>query len=402
MHPSDAAPGPAVPSRTRVAIIGAGPAGLILGHLLHLAGVDTVVLECRSREYVERRVRAGVLESATAQLLRDTGVGARMDREGMRHDGFSIRFDRTDHRIPLLELTGRGLTVYGQQEVLKDLIAARLAAGAPLLFDVSHVALHDLTGPHPSVTFRDATGRNQTVHCEVVAGCDGFHGISRETIPAGVLRGYEHTYPYSWLGVLARAAPWHHELIYGYSERGFALHSMRSPLISRLYLQVPAGERIGAWPDERIWDELDLRLAADGFALTRGPVLEKSIHAMRSFVVEPMRYGRLLLAGDAAHIVPPTGAKGLNLAVSDVRVLAAALVEFFATGSSLLLDAYSDTCLRRVWQVEHFSWWMTSMLHIAPDASPFTTRLQREQLRHTTSSITALTSLAEHYVGPPW
>jgi p-hydroxybenzoate 3-monooxygenase len=387
--------------RTRVAIIGAGPAGLVLAHLLYLAGVDAVVLECRTREYVERRVRAGVLEPPTAQLLRDIGVGARMDREGMAHDGFSIRFDRADHRVPLAELTGRGLTIYGQQEVIKDLIAARLAAGLPLLFDVARVELHDLTGPRPSVTFADATGAPQRLECDVIAGCDGFRGVSRGAVPAGALTAYEHAYPFAWLGVLARAAPWHEDLIYAFSDHGFALHSMRSPQISRLYLQVPTGERIEDWADEQIWDELDRRLVADGFTLTRGPLLEKGITAMRSFVVDPMRYGRLFLAGDAAHIVPPTGAKGLNLAVADVRVLARALTEYFATGRSLLLDAYSDTCLRRVWRVEHFSWWMTTMLHVVPDAGPFATRLQREQLRYTTGSTAALTSLAENYVGLP-
>jgi p-hydroxybenzoate 3-monooxygenase len=388
--------------QTQVAIVGAGPAGLVLSHLLARAGVESVVLECRSRQYVERRVRAGVLEAPTVKLLQDLGVADRLRREGLPHHGLSIRFDGADQRIALTELTGRHITVYGQQEVVKDLIAARLAAGLPIVFDASDVVLHDLETDKPRVTYRDAAGVARELRCGVVAGCDGFHGVSRPSVPHGALTVYEHSYPYAWLGVLAKAAPSHEELIYAFSDRGFALHSMRSPEITRLYLQVPAEERMDAWPDERIWSELDRRLASDGFALNRGPVLEKGITAMRSFVVEPLRYGRLFLAGDAAHIVPPTGAKGMNLAIADVAVLARALTRFFATGRDDLLDAYSETCLRRIWRAEHFSWWMTTTLHLAPDQDPFARQLQRAQLRYLTSSVAARTSLAENYVGLPF
>jgi p-hydroxybenzoate 3-monooxygenase len=390
--------------RTRVGIIGAGPAGLMLAHLLRLAGIDSVVLEARSREYVEQRVRAGVLEHPTVELLREAGVGARLDREGLPHHGFSLRFDGVDHRVGLTDLTGRKITVYGQQEVVKDLIADRLAAGEPLLFDVSDVEPHDFAGAAatPRITFRDADGTARELRCDVIAGCDGYHGVSRPSVPAGALQVYERVYPYAWLGVLAKTPPSHDELIYTYHDRGFALHSMRSPEITRLYLQVPPDESIEQWPDNRIWDELGQRLAADGFTLTSGPLLEKGITAMRSFVVEPMRYGRLFLAGDAAHIVPPTGAKGMNLAIADVRVLAAALADFFENGDARALDAYSDTCLRRVWRAEHFSWWMTSMLHLSPQADPFERRLQLSQLRYTAASTAALTSLAENYVGLPY
>jgi p-hydroxybenzoate 3-monooxygenase len=385
--------------RTRVAIVGAGPAGLMLAHLLRRAGIDSVVLEARSREYVERRVRAGVLEQPTVDLLRATGLGDRLDREGLPHHGFALRFDGADHRIALTDLTGRSITVYGQQEVVKDLIAAGLAAGQPIHFEASDVALHDLATDSPSVTYRDAGGTERTLRCDVIAGCDGFHGVSRPSIPPDALRAYEHTYPYAWLGILARTPPSHHELIYAYHERGFALHSMRSPELTRLYLQVAPDERLDDWPPQRIWDELGRRLGIDGFTLTSGPLVESSIAPMRSFVVEPMRYGRLFLAGDAAHIVPATGAKGMNLAIADVRVLAEALTAYFADGRTDPLDAYSDTCLRRVWRAEHFSWWMTSMLHQAPDADAFARRLQLAQLRYTASSTAAATSLAENYVG---
>jgi p-hydroxybenzoate 3-monooxygenase len=388
--------------RTLVGIVGAGPAGLMLAHLLHLAGIDAVVLETRSREYVERRVRAGVLEQPTVRLLREVGLGARMDREGLVHHGISLRFDGADHRIALTELTGDSIMVYGQQEVVKDLIAARLGAGAPILFEVSEVVLHDLATDRPRITFRDRDGTAQELDCAVIAGCDGFHGVSRESVPAGALHTHQREYPFAWLGILAETAPSHDELIYTYSSRGFALHSMRSPKITRLYLQVDPHERIEDWPDGRIWDELDLRLAADGFHLQAGPVLEKSITAMRSLVIEPMRYGRLLLAGDAAHIVPPTGAKGMNLAIADVRVLARALTALLHEGSTDLLDAYSQTCLRRVWRAEHFSWWMTSMLHLSPTADEFERRLQLSQLRYTATSTAAATSLAENYVGLPY
>jgi p-hydroxybenzoate 3-monooxygenase len=391
--------------RIQVGIVGAGPAGLLLGHLLHRAGIDAVVLETRSRDYVQRRVRAGVLEQPTVELLREAGVAERLDREGLVHHGISLRFDAADHRIAFDELTGRSITVYGQQEVVKDLIAARVAADAPLHFDVADVALHDLDTAAPRITYRDRDGHGRELVCDVIAGCDGFHGITRDSVPAGALQIYEHTYPLAWLGILAEAPPSHAELIYAYHERGFALHSMRSPRITRLYLQVAPDEDIAAWPDERIWEELHRRLSADGFTLTEGPVLEKSITGMRSFVVEPMRYGRLFLAGDAAHIVPPTGAKGMNLAMVDVHRLATALAAFYGQGSgggrTDLLDAYSDTCLRRAWRAEHFSWWMTSMLHRFADADPFQHRLQLSQLRYTATSPAAATSLAENYVGLP-
>lgn len=390
--------------RAQVAIVGAGPAGLLLAHLLHLDGIESVVLDNRSRDYVQRRVRAGVLEHPTVQLLREAGLAGRLDREGLVHHGISLRFDGADHRIAFDELTGRSITVYGQQEVVKDLIAARVASGAPLEFEVSDVAVHDLFGDTARVTYRGADGAAREIVCDYIAGCDGFHGITRPAALAssGTATGYDHTYPFAWLGILAQAPPSHQELIYARHERGFALHSMRSPAITRMYLQVPPREDIADWPDDRIWAELQIRLGADGFTLTEGPVLEKSITGMRSFVTAPMRYGRLLLAGDAAHIVPPTGAKGMNLAIADVRRLAAALSQRCHRGSDELLDGYSDACLRRVWRAEHFSWWMTSMLHRFDDADPFAQQMQLSQLRYITSSRAAATSLAENYVGLPY
>jgi p-hydroxybenzoate 3-monooxygenase len=389
-------------ARTRVGIVGAGPAGLMLAHLLHLAGVDSVVLERRSRDYVEKRVRAGVLEHPTVELLRETGMAARLDTQGLPHHGFALRFDGVDHRVALTDLTGRTITVYGQQEVVKDLIAARLGAGLPLEFEVDDVVVHDLTTDAPRITYRDSGGTVRELACDLIAGCDGFHGVCRPSVPAGGLEIFERAYPYAWLGVLAKAPPSHEELIYTYHERGFALHSMRSPEVTRLYLQVPPDEAIEDWSDTRIWEELGRRLAADGFTLTSGPIMEKSVTPMRSFVVEPMRHGRLFLAGDAAHIVPPTGAKGMNLAIADVRTLARAAAAFVTDGRTDLLDAYSDTCLRRVWRAEHFSWWMTSMLHRDPSGDPFGHRLQLSQLRYTAGSTAALTSLAENYVGLPY
>jgi p-hydroxybenzoate 3-monooxygenase len=389
--------------RTQVAIVGAGPAGLVLAHLLARCGVDSVVLEARSRHHVEHRVRAGVLEHPTVQLLCDTGVGERLRREGLEHRGISLRFDRADHRIDFAALTGQCITVYGQQEVVKDLIAARLAAGGEILFGVDGVRLSGLDTDEPEVAFTDSGGGERVLRAAVVAGCDGFHGVCRPTVPAGDQRIFERDYPFAWLGILAKAAPAHGEVVYAHGDRGFALASMRSPEVTRLYLQVPLEEAIEAWSDERIWEELNARLALEGgFALNEGPIFERGITAMRSFVVEPMRYGRLFLAGDAAHIVPPTGAKGMNLAVADVAVLAEALERFFATGRADLLDGYSDRCLRRVWRAEHFSWWMTSMLHLTPGADPFERRLQLSQLRYVTSSPAASTSLAENYVGLPY
>jgi p-hydroxybenzoate 3-monooxygenase len=388
--------------RTQVGIVGAGPAGLMLSHLLHLQGIESVVLEARSRDYVEQRVRAGVLEHGTVELLDETGVGARMRREGLVHRGLELRFGGSGHRVDLHDLSGgRTITVYGQQEVVKDLIKARLDAGGQILFEVEDVRLEDLDSDRPLIRYLH-DGSEQELHCDVIAGCDGFHGVSRPSIPDGVLTVLERVYPFAWLGILAQTPPSSDELIYSYHERGFALHSMRSPEITRLYLQVDPAEEVARWPDERIWKELEARFATrDGFSLTQGPVIEKGITPMRSFVVEPMQYGRLFLAGDAAHIVPPTGAKGLNLAVADVRVLAEALAAYYASGRTDLLDGYSARCLRRVWRVQHFSWWMTSMLHQDPGADPYQHRLQLAQLEYVVRSRAAGVTLAENYVGLP-
>jgi p-hydroxybenzoate 3-monooxygenase len=388
--------------RTQVGIVGAGPAGLMLSHLLHLEGIESVVLESRSREYVEHRVRAGVLEQGTVELLTETGLGDRVQREGLVHHGVELRFDGEGHRIDLSGLTGgRTITIYGQQEVVRDLIAGRLAAGGDIRFEVSDVALDGPTTDRPSISFTHE-GEAQTLECDVIAGCDGFHGISRRAIPDGVLTEFDRTYPFGWLGILAEVAPSSEELIYTHHDRGFALASLRSPKISRLYLQVRPDEDLDAWPDERIWEELHTRMATtDGFTLNEGPVIERLVAPLRSWVVEPMQYGRLFLAGDAAHIVPATGAKGLNLAVADVVTLSRALVRHFESGDDGLLEAYSETCLRRVWRVQHFSWWMTSMLHRFDPADHYQHRLQLAQLQYVTSSTAAATTLAENYVGLP-
>jgi len=385
--------------RTQVGIVGAGPAGLTLAQLLHREGVETVVLEDRTREYVEHRVRAGVLEQGTVDLLADAGVGERMQREGLFHHGIELQFGGERHRMPLSELTdGRTIVIYGQTEVVKDLIRARLDVGLPLLFEVDDVTVHDLESERPRIRFRHDSAEHE-LECDVIAGCDGFHGICRPSIPAGVLREYSREYPFGWLGILAAVPPSNDELVYAYHERGFALLSLRSPELSRLYIQCRPDEDVTGWPDERIWEELQLRLGLEGWTLQEGPVLEKGVTGMRSFVVEPMQYGRLYLAGDAAHIVPPTGAKGLNLAIHDVRILAEALAVWYATGSQTLLDAYSSACLRRVWRAEHFSWWMTHMLHIVESDDDFGRKLQLSQLRYVTTSNAAATSLAENYVG---
>ncbi|GAA1034848.1 MULTISPECIES: 4-hydroxybenzoate 3-monooxygenase [Amycolatopsis] len=388
--------------RTQVAVIGAGPAGLLLSYLLHQAGVEAVVLEARDREYVRQRVRAGVCEQPTVDLLTEIGLGGRLAAEGLPHEGFSLRFDGADHRIALTELTGKAITVYGQQEIVKDLVDAHEAADLPLHFEVSEVSLSSLDTSRPVVRYRDSSGAWQTLECDAVAGCDGFHGVSRPSIPDGVLTTFEREYPFAWLGVLAQTPPSHEELIYTHHPRGFALHSMRSPDVTRLYLQVDPAENLADWSDDRIWAELSTRLAVDGeFTLQEGPILDKGITPMRSFVTEPMRHGRLFLAGDAAHIVPPTGAKGMNLAVADVVALSRALVALLQ-GDSSLAESYSDTCLRRVWRAEHFSWFMTTMLHVDPGADAFAQRLQLSQLRYTASSRAAATSLAENYVGLPF
>jgi p-hydroxybenzoate 3-monooxygenase len=388
--------------RTQVGIVGAGPAGLLLSHLLHLRGIDSVVLEARSREYVEQRVRAGVLEDATVELFRETGLAGRLDREGLVHEGIELRFEGEGHRIALTDLTGRSIWIYGQQEVVKDLIAARLEAGGEILFEVDDVRLEGIDSESPSIRFRH-DGSERSIECDFVAGCDGFHGVSRDAITAGVLSVYEHEYPFAWLGILAAVAPSTEELIYASHDRGFALHSLRSPEISRLYLQVRPDEDLDEWPDDRVWEELQVRLGDDhGWTLRDGPVLEKGIALMRSFVVEPMRFGRLFLAGDAAHIVPATGAKGLNLAVHDVRVLSRALAAWYGGGGSELLDRYSDRCLDRVWRVQEFSSSMSSMLHRLPDDDGgFGRRLQLAKLRYVTGSEAAARSLAENYVGLP-
>jgi p-hydroxybenzoate 3-monooxygenase len=385
--------------RTQVGIIGAGPAGLTLARLLELAGIESAVLEDRSRDYVEHRIRAGVLEQTTVDLLREAGVGDRMEREGIVHRGINLQFDGERHFMPLSELTGgRTIVIYGQTEIVKDLVAARIESGLPLLFEVEGVSVHELDSSRPRIHFTQA-GVAQELECDVIAGCDGFHGVCRPSIPAGVLRTFEREYPFAWLGILADVAPSIEELVYVHHERGFALLSLRSPQLSRYYVQCPPDEPLADWPDERIWEELQLRTSLDGWTLHEGPVLEKGITGMRSFVAEPMQFGRLFLAGDAAHIVPATGAKGLNLAIADVRVLAEAIVDWYERGSATGLDAYSAACLRRVWRAEHFSAWMTSMLHRPDGDDPFDVRLQLSLLRYVTSSKAAATSLAENYVG---
>lgn len=388
--------------RTQVGIVGAGPAGLVLSHLLHLHGIESVVLENRSRQHVEERVRAGVLEQGTVDLLVQMGVGERMKREGLVHYGIELRFNGKGHRIDFRELTGgKGITIYAQAEVLKDLNNARIAAGGQVLFEVQSVSVHDLESARPRIRYSKG-GDDYELECDFIAGCDGFHGICRPSIPPSALTEYDRTYPFGWLGILAEAPPSSEELIYAYHERGFALLSMRTPQISRLYLQCRHDEDIDEWSDERIWSELHTRLASpDGWKLSEGPILQKGITGMRSFVVEPMQYHRLFLAGDSAHIVPPTGAKGLNLAVSDVQVLARGLNEYYSRNSLRILDRYSQICLRRVWKVQRFSWWMTSMLHCFPDANPFDQRRQLAELDYVTSSCAASTSLAENYVGLP-
>lgn len=388
---------------TQVGIVGAGPAGLLLAHLLTRAGIESVVIEDRSREYVEHRVRAGVLEQSTVDLLKATGVGERMTRESLVHHGIELLFDRTRHRIALTDLTGgRSITIYGQQEVVKDLIAARLAASGDLLFEVGDVRLAGIDTDRPEIHFTHA-GHEETIRCDVIAGCDGFHGISRPSIPDGALRVYERDYHFAWLGILAEAPPSNDELIYASSPNGFALHSMRSPSVTRLYLQVAPDERLEDWSDDRIWSELRIRMSTDdGFEVVDGPILDRSIAEMRGFVAEPMQYGHLYLAGDAAHIVPATGAKGLNLAVSDVNALSEGVIELYRSGSTVGLDGYSARCLQRVWRVQEFSWYMSSLLHNLPNDDEFGHRLQRAELEWLVRNESAARSLAENYVGTPF
>lgn len=388
--------------RTQVAIIGAGPSGLLLGQLLHRAGVDTVVIERRDRAHVLSRIRAGVLERGTVALLDEAGVGERLHREGLVHDGFALSFDGARHRVDLRGLTGGStVTVYGQTEVTRDLMAARETAGAPSEYDAEDVVLEGLNSASPVVHF-SRNGARVALACDFVAGCDGFHGVSRASIPDTVLNLFERVYPFGWLGILADVPPASHELVYARHPRGFALCSMRSPTRSRYYVQCAADERVDAWSDDRFWDELAVRLDPETAAgLVRGPSIEKSIAPLRSFVAEPMRFGRLFLAGDAAHIVPPTGAKGLNLAASDVRYLAEGLIEHYRDGRDSGIDAYSARALARVWKAERFSWWMTSVLHDFPDSSGFARRIQDAELAYLVSSQAALAALAENYVGLP-
>lgn len=388
--------------RTQVAIIGAGPAGLLLGQLLSKAGIDNVIIEQRSVEHVLARIRAGVLEQGTVDLLREAGVAARLDEEGLVHDGVALAVAGRLHRIDLRELIGRSVTVYGQTEVTRDLVAARQALGRQSVYEAEDVALHDIGGAAPKVSFR-AGGQSLTLACDFIAGCDGYHGVSRRSLPANALQTFERVYPFGWLGLLVDRPPASHELVYASHERGFALCSMRSPERSRYYIQVPLEERAEAWSDEAFFDELRRRLPAEiADAVATGPALEKSIAPLRSFVAEPMRFGRLFLAGDAAHIVPPTGAKGLNLAASDVRYLFDALREHYREGSDTGLDGYSARALARVWKAERFSWWMTGLLHRFPEQDGFARRIQQAELAYLMQSRAASTALAENYVGLPY
>jgi p-hydroxybenzoate 3-monooxygenase len=388
--------------RTQVAIVGGGPSGLLLSQILAKHGVESVIVENRSSDYVLARVRAGVVEHGAVDVLTDYGVGDRLHREGLRHDGVHLQWPGERRRIDFVESCGRSVWVYGQTEITKDLVNARVADGQQIFWSVSDTAIRDADTEHPRVTFVDADGNGQSIEADYVAGCDGFHGVSRQTIPESVRTVRERGYPYAWLGILADVAPSTDELVYALHPDGFAMHSMRSKRISRLYLQVAPEEDIANWSDDRIWDGLSTRLALDGWTLRSGPTLEKSITPMRSFVSAPMRWGRLFLAGDAAHIVPPTGAKGLNLAIADVKRLGTAFVRRYADGSTDLLDRYSDDALERVWQATYFSWWMTSMLHTPAPSDPdrdFLLQVQLTQLRHVTSSRSAATTLAENYTG---
>ncbi|MEU3622386.1 4-hydroxybenzoate 3-monooxygenase [Amycolatopsis coloradensis] len=387
--------------RTPIAIVGAGPAGLLLSHLLDLAGIESVIVETRSREYVEARIRAGILEQSTVDLLRAAGLADRLDREGDEHRGIYLQWPEERHHLDFVDLVGRSVTVYGQTEVTKDLGKARAAAGQQIHYEVSDTAVHDIETDKPYVTFAALDGTPQRLDADVVVGCDGSFGPCRTAIPDAAKQTWERTYPYSWLGVLADVAPSTDELIYAWHPDGFAMHSMRSATVSRLYLQVPNGTDIGMWSDERIWEALAARLGhgQDGWTLTPGPITDKSVLPMRSFVQQPMRHGRLFLAGDAAHIVPPTGAKGLNLAVADVALLAPALAALVRDKNSALADAYSDAALRRVWRCTHFSWWMTTMLHQSGD--PFDRQLQLSQLRWLARSEAGRAGLAENYAGLP-
>jgi p-hydroxybenzoate 3-monooxygenase len=388
--------------RTQVGIVGAGPAGLLLSHLLHLRGIESVVLEARNQNDIESTIRAGVLEQGTMDTLNEAGVGARMQAEGSLHHGFELAFEGQRRRIALTELTGHSITVYAQHEVIKDLVAARLAANGALKFNVSNVSLHDFqegSDRNPRIKYQHE-GRDEELECDFIIGCDGSQGVSRQSIPEAVRQDYQRIYPFGWFGILVDAPPSSEELIYARHDRGFALISTRSPGVQRMYFQCDPKDSADAWSDDRIWAELHARVdTADGWQITEGKIFQKNIVGMRSFVSTPMQSGKLFLAGDAAHIVPPTGAKGLNLAVSDVRTLNAALVDFFKQGRSESLARYTETALKRVWRAEHFSWWMTRMLHKLDDTSPFEQRLQVAELEHVTTSRSAAISLAENYVG---
>src|SRR5262250_2115576 len=388
--------------RTQVVIIGAGPAGLLLGQLLQRRGIGNIILERQTADHVLGRVRAGVIEQVTMDLLDEAGVGERMHADGLIHDGVQICVDGTRHRLSFKELTGKTVMVYGQTEITKDLMDGRASASAPTVYSAQGVTLHDISGDRPRVTYR-AGGNSHEIACDFIAGCDGFHGISRKSAPARAISAYERVYPLGWLGILSDTPPVSEELIYVRHPLGFALCSMRTPTLSRYYLQCSLAEDVDAWPDERFWEELKPRLDDEARErLVTGPSIEKSIAPLRSFVAEPMRFGRLFLAGDAAHIVPPTGAKGLNLAASDVYYLSSALIEYYRSGSSSGLDSYSARALRRVWQAERFSWWMTTLLHRFPEHGPFGEKVQIAELEYLVGSRVAMTSLAENYVGLPY
>jgi p-hydroxybenzoate 3-monooxygenase len=387
--------------RTQVGIIGAGPAGLMLSLLLHRAGISSIVIENRSRSYVEARVRAGVLEHWTTELLTELGVGARLRKEGLVHEGIDIGINGERRRIDFKALVNKTITIYGQQEVVKDLIAARLAQGGQIEFEVTDTSVDRLDSERPIIRYKK-NGEPQEIECDFIAGCDGFHGICRPSVPAGVLTEFERVYPYGWLGILSESQPVSHELIYSYTDRGFALFTMRSNSISRLYLQVDPEEDINKWPDEKIWEELKRRVSPETAAkLQTGRVFEKGVTAMRSFVVEPMQFGRLFLAGDAAHIVPPTGAKGMNLAIADVLFFSRAVEAFYKSKSTALLDGYTKKCLNRIWKAQRFSYFMTTMLHLNPQDGAFDKKRQIAELDYVTSSKAASTALAENYVGLP-
>jgi p-hydroxybenzoate 3-monooxygenase len=385
--------------RTQVGIVGAGPAGLMLSHLLHLEGIESVILENRSREHIESRIRAGLIEQWASDLLVETGLGERMQREGMFHNGVNFAFGGALHHINFRELVNKGVTIYGQQEVIKDLVARRLADGGQILFEVADVSVHDFSSKSPKIRFLHA-GKEHEIVCDFIGGCDGFHGICRPSIPASALTAYDREYPFNWVGVLSESPPPEHELIYSYHDRGFALYTMRSPVLARLYVQCPPDDDIENWPDARIWQELHARLGGTR-PLAEGPMLQKGITTMRSFVLEPMQYGRLFLAGDSAHIQPPTGAKGMNLALADVLVLCRAITKYYRSGDTDLLERYSATCLRRVWKAQRFSWWMTQLFHLDPSHNAFDRKRQLAELDYVTSSQAAAQSMAENYTGLP-